>query len=132
MNPTEFYRPNRHDAMRHHLLSQKCGCRPAANIIEGEKAIEIKLAIPGIDKKDISINIEKQMLTVRYEKKEKKEKTEERVTHREFFQDDFSRSVILSQKVNIDSISAEYQDGILTLEIPYKEEVILKKNITIQ
>ena len=54
---------------------RNCGCNPLANVIENDNAFEMELSVPGYDKKDISINLENNVLTISSEK-EVKEETE--------------------------------------------------------
>ncbi len=100
---------------------------PAVNIKEREKDFVIELAVPGLNKEDINIDLDKNILTVSCAKKE--EKVEEKVDYakREFYYNEFSRSFSLPETIDSDNIKAEYTDGILYLTIAKKEEVVKQK-----
>ena len=93
---------------------------PSVNIRETEKAYELEMAAPGYNKKDFSISIDNNLLTVSAEKKQEQENTEEHYTRREFGYESFSRSFSLPANTNEDDINAKYEDGILKLSINKK------------
>lgn len=96
---------------------------PAVNIIEGNEDFKIEVAAPGLNKKDFKIDLDRNVLTVSSEKKEeKKEKDEDKFMRREFSYSSFSRSFTLPDSVDEDKVSANHQDGVLTVTIPKKEE----------
>lgn len=94
--------------------------KPSVNISENDNAFEIELAVPGFNKEDFKINLEKQLLTISMDKKEVKE--EKQYNKREFTYESFSRSFTLPENVDGENISAEYVDGILKVLIAKKEE----------
>ena len=95
---------------------------PAANIAENENAFEIALAIPGLKKEDIKINLEKNVLSISAEKKTETTDENKKFSKREYNFGSFSRSFTLPQSADVSKIEAEYVDGILTLNIAKKEE----------
>jgi len=102
---------------------------PAVNIKEGEKSYELEFAVPGLNKKDFNIDLNHNVLTVSYEKKNEEAKTEENYTRREYSYESFQRSFTLPEgKINYDKIKANYKDGILKIELPKRDEVITKAN----
>lgn len=104
---------------------------PALNIQESEKTFEIELIVPGIKKEDLIIELEKNILTVSYSKKEQEEK--KKYLKREFNYNDFKRSINLSKAVDSENIQAELANGILTLTISKKvEEVIPSRKIEVK
>jgi HSP20 family protein len=106
---------------------------PKANIKELEKEYLIELAVPGYSKKDFELNIEDDTLKISAHKEIKKEeKEEDKLIHSEYYIEDFERSFTLSKNVDTDKIEAAYKDGIMTVTIPKKEEVLLKKMIKIK
>jgi len=106
---------------------------PKANIKELEKEYLIELAVPGYSKKDFELNIEDDNLKISAHKEIKKEeKEEDKLIHGEYYIEDFERSFTLSKNVDTDKIEATYKDGIMTVTIPKKEEVLLKKMIKIK
>lgn len=110
---------------------KNCQCRPATNVMENEQAYRIEMMVPGYSKKDIRINIEKNMLTVSSELQTGTEEGNITYTRREFVNSDFSRSFELPETINQDGIKADYRNGILTLTLPKKEEVKIRKEIQI-
>jgi len=95
---------------------------PASNIIEDDNGFRIEMSAPGFDKKDFRIKVENQYLTISNEIEEKKEEKNERYARQEFCRQSFSRSFRLSEWVDAQNIKARYENGILTVEIPKKEE----------
>lgn len=106
---------------------------PAVNIKEDNKQFFIDLAAPGFDKNDFKVNVEEGMLTISAEKKNEKKETNERFTRREYSYNSFSRTFTLPQNSNSEKLDAKYEDGILKLTLPKKEEtkVSLKKEIKV-
>ncbi len=93
---------------------------PSVDIEETKEAFAIKAELPGVDKDDVSINIDKGVLTI---KGEKKTETEDKKRHRvECSYGSFVRSFTLPQSIKVDEVQAEYNNGILNLTIPKLEE----------
>ena len=97
--------------------------RPAANIIDNENDFTIELAVPGMQKKDFKINIEKEILSISVENQESKEKVEKNYSRREFRYDGFCRSFSIPETINQDEIKADYKSGVLSIRLPKSEEV---------
>lgn len=95
---------------------------PAANVKENENEFIIDLAAPGMKKSDFNIDIENGTLCISSEKKEESEEKADDYTRKEFSYSSFSRSFSLPDSVNEDKIKARYEDGILILSLPKKEE----------
>lgn len=93
---------------------------PAVNVKESDNAFEIEVAAPGLSKKDFKITVENGVLTISSEVKEEKEQKEKDYTRREFSYSSFSRSFTLPENVNEDDVKANYQDGVLKLNIAKK------------
>ncbi len=113
---------------------RKCHWMPATNISEDKDAYKIEMAVPGFNKEDFKLSMEKQILTVSTEiEKEQKsgENTEQPYRMREFGRGNFCRSFSLPESVDQDSIKAEYLNGILTISLPKKEEVKVTKEIPV-
>ena len=93
---------------------------PAANIMETETGFQIEMALPGVDKKDIRVEHDKGILTIRIEKSgENKEK--EGYTRKEFDFSGASRTFRTGEKIDAENISARYENGVLTVQLPKKE-----------
>ena len=97
---------------------------PAVNIRETADHFVVEMAAPGMKKEDFKVQLDGNMLTINSEKKhEHEEKDGERYTRREFSYQSFTRSFQLPKDVvDEEQIKASYQDGMLQLTIPKKEE----------
>ena len=107
---------------------------PSVNIRENEEGFEVEVAAPGFSKEDLKIDLSNGLLTISSEKKVENETRDgENFTRREFSYQSFSRSFTLPNIVNSDKIAAKYENGILRISIPKKEEAKPKpaKQITI-
>lgn len=98
------------------------GDTPSVNIIEHDKDFVIEFAVPGVKKDEFNINLDNHILTVSREVKEENEEKSENYTRREFVYGNFSRSFTLPKSIKLDDISADYNEGILRLTLPKKEE----------
>jgi len=96
---------------------------PAVNITENKDEYNVSLAVPGMKKDDFKIDVDGNMLTISCEKDEKKEEKDKRYTRKEYSYSSFSRSFTLPDEVNREKIDAKYEDGLLKLSLPRKEEV---------
>jgi HSP20 family protein len=95
---------------------------PAVDIYESEHELVVKADLPDIDPKDLDIRVENNILTIRGERKFEKKVNEDNYLRVERAYGSFARSFTLANTVNSDAIKAEYQNGVLTLTIPKKEE----------
>ncbi len=102
------------------------------NIHETNEGFHIELNAPGRNKEDFKVNVENGLLTISFEKKEDTENKEYKTVRREFSFESFKRSFAIDEKVNADAIQAKYENGVLKLYLPKKEEIkIAPKQITI-
>ena len=101
-----------------------------ANIYKNESHFVIELAAPGYSKEDFSINIEEQLLTVSAEEKVR-ETDDEKFLRREFAMQGISKTFKVPKTVDVDNISAGYDKGILSVELPMLKDVKIKKEIAI-
>lgn len=95
---------------------------PKVNIRETSDAYYVDMAVPGMKKSDFEINLEDQLLSISTHIKEENEYENENYTRREFGYSAFKRSFTLPETINEDKIKAEYNDGILSIHLPKKEE----------
>ena len=95
---------------------------PAVNITERKEDYLVSLAAPGFRKEDFKIDVEGNMLTISSEKEEENEEKDEKYTRQEYSYSSFERRFTLPDEVNKDKIDAHYEDGILKLILPKKEE----------
>ena len=94
---------------------------PAVNIREDEKNYILELAIPGINKKDLKIDINEDVITVSSETTNESEENKNDYKKREFSYSSFCRSFYVPENVAREKIGAKYKDGILYVELPKQE-----------
>jgi HSP20 family protein len=103
------------------------------NIHETTDGYHVELSAPGRNKEDFKINIDNGLLTISFEEKQVEENNDYKTVRREFAFKSFKRSFTLDDKVNADAIQAKYDNGILKLFIPKKDEVKVEpKQISVQ
>jgi HSP20 family protein len=95
---------------------------PAVDIYENEHELVVKADLPEVDPKDLDIRVENNILSIRGERKFEKKVNEDNYLRIERAYGSFSRSFSLANTVNPDGIKADYQNGVLTLVIPKREE----------
>lgn len=97
---------------------------PSVNVKEDADRFQIMVAAPGIKKENFNINLEKNILTISSENKTENAEVDENgtFTRREFNYNSFSRSFTLPETVESEKIEATYEDGILNVTVPKKEE----------
>lgn len=106
---------------------------PPVNIHESNEGFHLELLAPSLNKEDFKLNLEKGILTISYEQKSETEKNDYKTHLREFVTKSFKRSFSIENNINIDSIQAKYENGVLTIFLPKKEGAkILPKEISIQ
>lgn len=99
---------------------------PAVNIKENEDNFELELSVPGFKKDDFNLEIDESVLTISSEVKSKNETKEDKYTRREFYFSSFKRSFTLPETIDEAKINANYEDGILRLSLPKKEDALPK------
>ncbi len=98
---------------------------PPVNIRETETAFVLELVAPGLKKENFNIEIENEMLAISSETKiEMAEEQDGKFTRREFRTASFKRSFKLPENIKAEEINAAYQDGILGITLPKKEEAL--------
>jgi HSP20 family protein len=97
---------------------------PAVNIIETPEEFQLEMVAPGMKKSDFKVELQNDVLTVSYEHDHNREgeKRNVKYTTHEFNYHSFSRSFSLPETVAAEKIKAKYEEGILSLIIPKKEE----------
>ena len=97
---------------------------PAVNVKENDNEYLIDVAAPGMKKNDFKLNYDNGRLTISSEKKDEIQETNgDKITRREFSYQSFQRSFSVPENVvNADKISAKYEDGILHVALPKREE----------
>ncbi|WP_147676875.1 Hsp20/alpha crystallin family protein [Algibacter pacificus] len=95
---------------------------PKVNIKETADAYIVEMAVPGLKKSDFKLDLDNQVLSISTEKKETHEQKEDNYTRKEFGYASFKRTFTLPETVDDEKITANYQDGILNIFLPKKEE----------
>lgn len=108
------------------------GTVPPVNIFETEEGFHIELAAPGLKKEKFRINQNHNQLSISYENEEHNEGLIGRFTRREFRQTSFKRVFTIPQTIDVERIAASYEDGIMRLHLPKKEEAKVKTERTIE
>ncbi len=97
------------------------GWHPSVDVAESENAFTVYAELPGLNKEDIKVTLEDNMLTIEGERKRTAEKENAQVHRSERFYGTFKRAFTLSSEIDSDKVSADYKDGILTLTLPKSE-----------
>jgi HSP20 family protein len=106
---------------------------PAVNIYETADAYHLSLNAPGRNKEDFILQVDNGLLTISYEQKAEAEQKDIKVIRREYSYKSFKRSFSIDDTINADGIQAKYENGVLKLLLPKKENVkVTPKAITIQ
>jgi len=108
------------------------GFVPNVNTREGEFAYHIDIDLPGMNKNDISIDIDENSLIISGERKIKEEVKEEDYHKIETSFGKFERVFSLPKNIDVENITASSQDGVLEVVIPKQEKMITKKQIKIK
>ncbi|MEH6679959.1 MAG: Hsp20/alpha crystallin family protein [Sediminicola sp.] len=105
---------------------------PKVNIKETAEAYVVEMAVPGLKKSDFNIDLHNQILTISMNKEEETEQKDGNYTRKEFGYASFKRTFSLPETVNDGDIKAHYNDGILKIQLPKKEEARQKPVRTIK
>jgi HSP20 family protein len=106
---------------------------PAVDIYETENELVLKADIPDVNEKDLDVQVENNMLTIRGERKFEQKVKEDNYLRVERTYGAFSRSFSLPNTVNTEAIKADYKNGVLTVELPKRAESkpkLVKVNVT--
>ena len=101
---------------------------PTVNIKENDTDFTVELAAPGLKKEDFNIEVDKNIITISSEQKHDNQANDNSIkyTKREFSYQSFKRAFTLPDTVADDQIKANYENGILTIALPKKEEALPK------
>jgi HSP20 family protein len=113
------------------MRQKKYDCTPSTNILETKDGFELHMAVPGIQKKDVKISLEKNILTISSDTEVQKESDDMKYARREFVYGTFERSFTLPDTIDNENIKADFKNGILKVTLPKKEEVKISKEIKI-
>ena len=104
---------------------------PAVNILENENEFIINMAAPGLTKEDFKIELNEDILTISTDISKEEKESSIKFTIQEFSYNKFSRSFNIPEDLDVDNISAKYENGLLNIFIPKMEIVEEDKKRTI-
>lgn len=105
---------------------------PLVNVTETPDQYELVFMVPGRKKEDFKIKVEQDILTISFEQKEQASDENRKELRKEFSLRSFERSFTLDETMDADSINARYDNGLLTITLPKKEEVkVIPKEIAV-
>ena len=108
------------------------GTVPAVNIKENEDLFVVEVAAPGMQKENFEVNLNHNVLTISSHVENNNEEKKEHYTRREFSYSSFQRSFTLPNTVDVEKIEAKYNNGLLCITIPKREEAKPRPARTIQ
>jgi len=100
---------------------------PAVDVVEHPDRFTVECDLPGIDRKDIDISIASGVLTIKGEKKGEKTDEKGKIYRKETWEGSFQRTVALPATVDAEKVEATYRDGVLSIQLPKKEEAKTKR-----
>jgi HSP20 family protein len=100
---------------------------PSVDVSESEESFVVKAELPGLEAKDVDIDVSGDLLTIKGEKKTEQERKEENFHSRERYFGSFQRAIRLPAAVKTDEVDAVFKNGILTVTLPKAEESRRKK-----
>jgi len=110
----------------------KSNWSPAVNVVDNPDDYQVELAAPGVKKDDFKVDVDDRLLTISCETKTESEEKEKNYTRREFSSKSFKRQFTVPNNVDLEDVSAKYEDGVLRLtlkkinkEEPKKREVLI-------
>jgi HSP20 family protein len=127
-----FYMPGFFDDDFFPVMSNRSNTTPAVNIREDEKNYVLDFAIPGLEKKDLKIDMNEDVLTISSELKKETEESKNGYKRKEFSYSAFNRSFYIPENVDREKIEAAYTNGVLTVTLPKQEEEKSKISKTIE
>jgi len=104
--------------------SQRAGrLAPAVDVAESESGFSVTVELPGVKREDVTVEVHENVLSIRGEKKSEREEKKDKTHWVERTYGSFSRSFTLPPSAVTDELKATFKDGVLSIEIPKKEEV---------
>ena len=147
MNLVRFYHP-RYNVTRNlvnemlnnfvttdHHENYVYNCRkPAVNVFETENDFKLEMMLPGFSKDDVKVSFQNDLLTIKVDNKENREENENKYkfVRREFDVYNFEKQFKVPQSVNTAAIDARFENGILNIVLPKKQEVLEKAVVDIK
>ena len=116
----------------HEDYVKECGSTPATNVFETENEFKIEVLLPAFTKKDLQLNVHNNILTVKVEKENEEKSEEYKYAHREFGAYNFERQYRVPKSVSAEKIAAKFENGVLNIVLPKKEEALEKAPVEIK
>lgn len=117
----EFFKPDWNGGMQNFNT-----ILPAVNIKENEVDYKLEFYAPGLKKEDFNIEIDQKVLCISSENKHENETNNGKYSLKEFSYSSFKRTFNLPESVNFDAIEANYENGVLNITLPIREEALPK------
>lgn len=105
---------------------------PAVNVKENGNDFEVEVAAPGMKKEDFKIELDNNILGISSERTQENNEEKDNYTRREFSYSSFKRTFSLPDSVNSETISAKYDNGVLKIVLPKKNEEQIAKSKLIE
>ena len=118
----EFFSPERFFRDLAAPVQRTSRLAPAVDVSEDEKAYKITVELAGVKRDDVSVEVHDNVLSIRGEKKSEREEKKDKIHWVERSYGSFSRSFSLPPTAVSEDLRASFNDGVLTIEIPKKEE----------
>lgn len=99
---------------------------PAIDITESDKNYKVEVELPGMKEKDVDVDIHGKYLTIKAEKKTSDENKDQNYIRRERYYGLYQRTILLPDEADADKANAHFSKGVLTIEVPKREEAITK------
>ena len=119
------------DSMIYKTLERNQNWTPRVNVFENDKLYTVTLDIPGVEKKNVNIEVEGSALIVSGKREEVNEK-DMSLYYSQTRYGNFSRTFNLPEEINVEKISAKYKNGTLNLTLPKMEKINNSINIPVK
>jgi len=104
---------------------------PRANVVKTDTGYGIELAAPGFSREEFELDVFDGRLTIAMNTEDSKD-YEDKIQHREYRFASFKRTFSLPDGVNVDSINARYEAGILYIDVPVEDKNVQRRLITVE
>jgi len=125
------YRPNQNRTINKHEDMASADWYPSVDVAESESAFHIHAELPGVKKDDIKIHVHEGLLTLSGQRESKKEETGKKFHRIERSYGSFSRSFRLPDNVEAENVEANFQDGVLEIDL-HKSQKQAPKQIEVK
>lgn len=110
------------DVVNDEVFANDSTWHPALDLVEEKDRLVVSIEAPGIDAKDVQIDLQEEMLTVQGERKFEREENDGKFLKRELRYGAFTRTLQLPYRVQSEHVKAQYKNGVLTISLPKAEE----------